>query len=83
MQKCKKEKDKMLLRDLITVLDKDTQIVLNNSTSVIDHNTKWYRNYSKIPMMEMNRSVISVEVEHIEGIDEPMFWIVLGNEVKA
>ena len=73
----------MLLRDLITVLDKDTQIVLNNSTSVIDHNTKWYRNYGKIPMMEMNRSVISIEVEYLEGADEPMFWIVLGNEVKA
>lgn len=73
----------MLLKDLITVLDKDTQIVLNNNTSVIDHNTKWYRNYGKIPMMEMNRSVISVEVEHLEGADEPMFWIVLGNEVKA
>lgn len=70
----------MTLRQLFTVLDKDTSIVLNPNSSAIDENTKWYRNTSKVPQEELDRIVNEVIVTSIE--DAEMFWIQVGNHIS-
>lgn len=68
----------MTLRELFVVLDKDTSIVLTPDATVIDNNTKWYRNTSKVPQEELDRSVQEVTIETLED-ETTMFWIHVGN----
>lgn len=63
----------MTVRDLIRVLDSDTSVVLTPRQSVIDENTKWYRNTAKIPQEELDRRVLEVSIETMEDVS--MFWI--------